>query len=104
MVVGALRPPFCPRIPVETGAPSVNPCSGAWQDAHATVLSAESRLSKYSRRPSSTLSAEYGLSGGHGTGSKPSGVVRPAFAVPFPLLCPDKILTASKATHTTSAG
>ena len=46
MIVGALRPPFCPLIPVETAAPSVKANLGSWQLAHATVPSAERRLSK----------------------------------------------------------
>ena len=44
--VGALRPPFCDLIPVETAAPSVKPNFGSWQDAQLTVSSAERRLSK----------------------------------------------------------
>src|SRR5712692_10132011 len=103
MVVGALRPPVCPRIPVETAALSVKPCSGAWHDAQATVLSAERRLSKYSSLPSSTLSAEYGLSAGHGTGRRPSGAVTPGVdLVPLlPLLCASAALAANNAAHTT---
>src|SRR5262249_29047201 len=73
ITVGALRPPFCPRIPVETGDPSVKPCSGAWHEAQLTVSSAERRLSKYKYRPSPTFAAEYGLLLGHWIGGSPSG-------------------------------
>src|SRR5258706_1983368 len=80
ITVGALRPPFCDLMPVETAAPSVKACSGAWHDAHATDSSAERRLSKYRSRPSSTLSAEYGLLAGQESGGNPSGAFGPSAA------------------------
>src|SRR5689334_14924205 len=75
ITVGALRPPFCDLMPVENAAPSVKACSGAWQEAHETVSSAESRLSKYKTRPNSALSAEYLLLEGQESGGKPRGAL-----------------------------
>ncbi len=46
MTVGALRLPFCPLMPVETAAPSVNANFGLWQLAHETLASDDRRLSK----------------------------------------------------------
>lgn len=40
---GDLRPPICPRMPVECGVGSENACSGLWHVAQAMVPSAERR-------------------------------------------------------------
>src|SRR5262245_12575503 len=59
---GALRPPCDRRIPVETGCPSVKARDGMWQLPQAIVLFLDMRLSKNSRRPSSTFLAVSGFS------------------------------------------
>ena len=77
MDAGALRPPFWPRIPVETCLPSVKPNFARWQLAHAMVLSCDSRLSKNSNRPNSIFSFVKGLSAGITTAvsSRPKGIL-----------------------------
>src|SRR5438067_10224750 len=76
--VGALRPPSWPRMPLENGCPSVNASFGSWQVAHETVLSADSRLSKYRSQPSSAFSGVYGLSLGQKISTSPSGTFGPS--------------------------
>src|SRR5947208_1745728 len=73
MIVGALRLPFCFRMPVETAAPSVYAYCGSWHDAHDSVSSAERRFSKYKYRPRSAFAGEYGLFAGHESGGSPKG-------------------------------
>src|SRR5689334_12468158 len=73
MTVGALRPPFWDLIPVETGALSVYPILGSWQDAQLSVSSADSLRSKYNNLPRSAFAFVYGLSFGQLTGGRPSG-------------------------------
>src|SRR5438045_6693516 len=77
MTEGALRPPFCARMPVETGRASVKPCSGAWQLAQETEPSEETRLSKNNSQPSSALAGVYGLSSGQTIGTSPRGIEGP---------------------------
>src|SRR5947209_877467 len=95
MTVGALRPPFWPPMPVETAAPSVNPLSGRWQVAHATVASEERRLSKKSSQPRSRRAAEYGLSSGQKIGGKPRGGLGGLSCAPPPTAAPRPAATAS---------
>src|SRR5581483_2923413 len=78
MTVGALRPPSWPRMPLENRWPSVKAYFGSWQEAQETVLSAETRLSKYSSQPSSAFWGEYGLSFGQKIGTSPSGIFGPS--------------------------
>src|SRR5436305_11228079 len=73
MIVGALRLPFCFRMPVETAAPSVYANCGSWQEAQDKVSSAERRFSKYKYRPSSAFACEYGLFAGQESGGSPKG-------------------------------
>src|SRR5436190_10396559 len=73
MIVGALRFPFCFRMPVDTAAPSVYANCGSWQEAQDTVSSAERRFSKYKYRPSSAFACEYGLFAGQESGGRPKG-------------------------------
>src|SRR5438552_5622922 len=63
-MVGALRSPARPSIPIETGFPSVNARAGSWQVAHATVPSADNRPSKKSFSPRAIFSGVCRLSGG----------------------------------------
>src|SRR5215831_9023444 len=74
IIVGALRFPFCDLIPVDTAAPSVNANFGSWHEAHDNVSSADKRLSKYNKRPSSTLAGEYGFCFGQENGGRPAGM------------------------------
>ena len=46
MIVGELRPPFCPRTPVANASPLDHPFFGSWQLAQLMVSSRDSRLSK----------------------------------------------------------
>ena len=70
---GALRPPFLPSTPVETGVGSENPCCGRWQVAQETVSSTDRRVSKNNQRPSRTV-AGVGGSGNEPRSSEiPSG-------------------------------
>ena len=66
--VPELRVPMRPPMPVSTLSWFAQAVSGAWHVAQLTVSSAESRGSKKSRRPSSTLSLVCGLSDGTVTG------------------------------------
>src|SRR5216684_1423917 len=63
-MVGALRCPTRPRIPIEVDLPSVNARAGSWQVLQATVPSADSRPSKNSFWPRAIFSGVCGLSGG----------------------------------------
>ncbi len=75
---GALRPPFCPPMPLETGWASVKACAGEWQLAHETLPSDDRRGSKKSSQPNSALAGVYLLSSGHMIGTKPSGTRGPS--------------------------
>src|SRR4051812_31126016 len=72
-MVGALRPPFCPRTPVAKGSSLDQPFLGSWQLAQLIVLSFDSRLSKYSCFPSSTFSAVCLLASGQASFFRPRG-------------------------------
>jgi len=63
-MVGALRCPARPWIPIEVGLPSVNARTGSWQVLQATVPSADNRPSKNSFSPRLIFSVVCGLSGG----------------------------------------
>jgi hypothetical protein len=63
-MVGALRWPTRPLIPIETGLPSVKARAGLWQVLQATVPSADNRPSKKSFMPRAIFSGVCGLSGG----------------------------------------
>src|SRR5437870_11183692 len=63
-MVGALRCPTRPWIPIEVGLPSVNARAESWQVLQATVTSADNRPSKNSFWPRATFSVVCGLSGG----------------------------------------
>src|SRR6266852_66592 len=63
-MVGALRCPTRPWIPIEVDLPSVNARAGSWQVLQATVRSADSRPSKNSFWPRAIFSGVCGLSGG----------------------------------------
>src|SRR5689334_19646357 len=65
-------------MPLENRCPSVKACFGSWQEAQATVLSAETRLSKYRSQPSSAFWGVYGLSFGQKIGTSPSGILGPS--------------------------
>src|SRR3954447_11481794 len=73
MIVGALRPPFCPRTPVAKASAFDQPFLGSWQLAQLMVLSFDSRVSKYSCLPSSTFSAVCLLDSGQASFFSPSG-------------------------------
>src|SRR5436305_839252 len=66
-------------MPSENRRPSVKACFGSWQEAQATVLSEEMRLSKYNSQPSSAFCGVYGLSFGQKIGTSPSGTLGPSF-------------------------
>ena len=68
-----MRPPFCPRIPVEIADRSENASSGRWQLAQETVPSVDSRLSKKSHRPRRTRSGVGGSFKSVSLPSMPSG-------------------------------
>jgi len=57
-MVGALRSPWRPAMPIETGPPSVKARTGLWHVAQATVPSPEARASKKSFSPRATLDGE----------------------------------------------
>jgi hypothetical protein len=61
-MVGALRWPARPLMPIDTRLPSVNARAGSWQVLQATVPSADKRPSKNSFSPSSIFSGVCGLS------------------------------------------
>src|SRR5713101_3581331 len=63
-MVGALRWPTRPLIPIEAGLPSVKARPGSWQVLQATVPSADRRPSKNSLWPRAIFSGVCGLSGG----------------------------------------
>src|SRR5713101_3299192 len=63
-MVGALRWPTRPWIPIEAGLPSVKARAGSWQVLQATVPSADRRPSKNSLWPRAIFSGVCGLSGG----------------------------------------
>src|SRR6476619_2017375 len=56
--VGALRLPFSPLWPVETGLPSTPYFERSWHDTQATSPAFDSRLSKNNVLPRETLSLE----------------------------------------------
>src|SRR5258708_27297587 len=72
-MVGALRWPTRPLIPIEAGLPSVKARAGSWQVLQATVLSADKRPSKNSFWPRAIFSGVCGLSGGIAARAAPSG-------------------------------
>jgi len=63
-MVGALRWPTRPLIPIEVGFPSVKARAGSWHVLQATLPSADRRPSKNRRWPSAIFSGVCGLSGG----------------------------------------
>ena len=63
-MVGALRWPTRPLIPIEVGFPSVKARAGSWHVLQATLPSADRRPSKNSRWPSAIFPGVCGLSGG----------------------------------------
>src|SRR5216684_6290410 len=63
-IVGALRWPTRPLMPIETGLPSVKARAGSWQVLQATVPSADKRPSKKNFLPSAIFSDVCGLSAG----------------------------------------
>src|SRR6266852_7496745 len=63
-MVGALRWPIRPLIPIEVDLPSVNARAGSWQVLQATVPSADKRPSKNSFWPRAIFSGVCRLSGG----------------------------------------
>src|SRR6266481_5427170 len=71
-MVGALRWPRRPLIPIEVGFPSVKARAGSWQVLQATLPSADRRPSKNSRWPSAIFSGVCGLSGGIAAGVAPA--------------------------------
>src|SRR5438445_11162237 len=88
-------------MPFENFCPSVKANCGAWQLAQETVLSTESRLSKYRSQPSSAFSGEYGLSFGHMMGVSPSGTLGPSLGN---IVCePSADRTLREGRHTTTA-
>ena len=70
----ALRVPWAPVMPVDTGLGSANENAGRWQEPQLCVLSALSPFSQKSSRPSSTPSTVVGLSGGMSIGGKKGGM------------------------------
>src|SRR5713226_3467659 len=72
-MVGALRWPTRPLIPIEAGLPSVKARAGSWQVLQATVPSADRRPSKNSFWPRAIFSGVCGLSGGIAARTAPSG-------------------------------
>ena len=121
-MVGALRWPTRPLKPTEVGLPSVKARSGSWQEAQATVPSADRRESKNSFIPRAIFSGVGGLSAGisamvcrsgtpscwgergwangPGTGTGESGVgsaaTAPGDAALFPGSAPGSILTPAQ--------
>src|SRR6266404_1167434 len=72
-MVGALRWPRRPLIPIEVGFPSVKACAGSWHVLQATLPSADKRPSKNSCWPSAIFSGVCGLSGGIAAGVASAG-------------------------------
>src|SRR5713226_2069584 len=72
-MVGALRWPTRPLIPIEAGLPSVKAFAGSWHVLHATVPSADRRPSKNSLWPRAIFSGACGLSVGIAPRVAPSG-------------------------------
>src|SRR6266545_7691822 len=79
-MVGALRWPMRPLMPIEVGRPSVNARAGSWQVLQATVMSADKRPSKNSFSPSAIFSGVCGLS---------RGIAARAALVGRPICCRD---------------
>ena len=72
-MVGALRWPTRPWIPIDAGLPSVKARAGSWHVAQVTVPSPESRLSKNSFSPNETVAGVSGLPGGMTDAFSPEG-------------------------------
>src|ERR1035437_920561 len=68
-----LRGCNCPPEPSGRLRPSANAYSCRWHDAHEKTPSPDSLGSKKSRRPSSTLAADIGLSAGTSGSGRPGG-------------------------------
>src|SRR5713101_2192110 len=72
-MVGALRWPTRPLIPIEAGLPSVKAFAGSWHVLHATVPSADRRPSKNSLWPRAIFSGVAVLSKDKAARVAPSG-------------------------------
>ena len=64
--VGALRPPRCQRCPIDVSWASTPPSPMLWQELQLIAWLADSRGSKYSMVPSSTLAGVAALPGSAG--------------------------------------